>query len=248
MLTVQDIKKRQFSKKLRGYNSDEVDKFKDDILNFIASLKRELGKSHEDVSIKEDELKKSEVSIKELMEKAQEIESAIGQQDEVNEILKEENSNMFKKFEKCVTHLEISKRENSSLETANIGLRENLEAQNKENTQQKETISSLEIQVKKYCSENREYLEAIDEYKEREDSIKEVMLLAKKAADEIINKAEIEGKNIVINAEEQVDLLLKEIKILENRIMKMKRDFSEVVNYHADAFENEINKLGIIEE
>lgn len=180
MLTTQDIKQKQFSKKLRGYESKDVDKFKNDVLSYVTFLRKELNKAKEEASNKEVELMKAKKSIKELMTKAQEIESTISQLDKTNSNLKEEN---------------------------------------------------------------RELLKEINKYREREDSIKEIMFLAKKTADEIIMKAKIEGKNIVKNTEEQQKILQNKIKTLENRIMKLRKDFSEIVNYHATSFENEINKI-----
>ena len=173
MLTVQDIKKRKFSKKLKGYDVEEVKKFIEDMLIFITSLKKELDKNEAKINLKENELK----------------------------TLNEENNSL------------------------------------------KESIKNLEINMEKYSSENKEYEQKIKVYIEREDSIKEVMFLAKKTGDEIIEKAETEAKDIVINAEAHEALLLKKIKTLENIIMNMKKDFSEIVNYHATVFENEINKI-----
>ncbi len=243
MLTVQDIKKRKFSKKLRGYDVEEVNKFVEDILVFITYLKKELNKNETKISLKENELKKSEESITELTNKAYEIENAINKQDEVNTSLNEEKSIMFKKLEKYSTQMEILKRENSDLEAVNKRLEDELKTLNEESNSLKESIKNLQVDVEEYSLENKEYEQKIKVCIEREDSIKEVMFLAKKTGDEIIEKAEIEAKNIVINAEAHEALLLKKIKTLENIVMNMKKDFSEIVNYHATVFESEISKI-----
>lgn len=180
MLTVENIKKRQFPKKFVGYDSEEVDRFKKDVLSYIASLKEDLKTVQEEVNTKEDELKKSEEGKKGLIVKTQEIESTISHQDKVNSNLKEKN---------------------------------------------------------------RRLLEEINECKKREDSIKEVMFLAKKTSDEIINNAHKKASDILENAQKQEREILNKLIAIENRIPTLKKDFLDILNSHSKALESEIGRI-----
>lgn len=243
MKTILEINNKKFNKKLKGYDVVEVNKFKDEVCTFVSSMKKETDRLKDELVSKEQELIQTKTDMEELKKKAENIELAIQKQDDITKELEQEKNSMFRRLEKHLTQIEILKRENSQLEAIKEKFTNEIKDLTFEKDKYLELSNSLKADLEKSRHEYNESLIKLEELTKQEDSIKEVLFIAKKTSDEIIRNAHLEAATIVEEAKHHEIEISNRLKAIESIISKTKKDFLDIVNYHSTAFENEIRKI-----
>lgn len=109
--------------------------------------------------------------------------------------------------------------------------------------QMEQTESQLD-ELREKCSS---LYETINVYKQTEDSMKEILVIAKGKGDEIIAKANDEANAIIESAKQKVDEMLggmdKQIEQLHIEGEKMKQQYSEFKNKFEELLKTQLNSI-----
>jgi len=163
MLSIENIRSKKFRKKFLGYSIKEVDKFTKDVSSLLFTQERDLKNTYKNLEKKTSELEDAKRSIHELIEKAQRIEEAIKDQDDVNRNLKEEKQSLFSRLEKSLTQMKILKSEKEEIESSIDLLKEDvakLENEILKLKNEKEQAEMIASQLKDERSQMNEVIES----------------------------------------------------------------------------------------
>lgn len=109
--------------------------------------------------------------------------------------------------------------------------------------QMEQTESQLD-ELREKCSS---LYETINVYKQTEDSMKEILVIAKGKGDEIIAKANDEANAIIESAKQKADEMLggmdKQIEQLRIEGEKMKQQYSEFKNKFEELLKTQLNSI-----
>lgn len=109
--------------------------------------------------------------------------------------------------------------------------------------QMEQTESQLD-ELREKCSS---LYETINVYKQTEDSMKEILVIAKGKGDEIIAKANDEANAIIESAKQKADEMLggmdKQIEQLHIEGEKMKQQYSEFKNKFEELLKTQLNSI-----